>query len=1115
MSSTADKVTCRTAVVVERVRPTLYRAYPLAEPSRVALGTRDEALLELEVYLERAFESASAQELMPHLHRDSMEVVTLRLDVHRDAQRVGHGRVPLQLHAIRIPEDDRDPTRGAWGMLPCVSRTFFVHDGEDFADVAIEAAHKAITADGVDDSDLLEWSQVLEFDLEPIDIRTPQHLLASAPRRLSEAREAQQRRQALRRLRDVGAERSYTVEPAPVVSSRRRLRDDVVDLLQTTPHARHVLLVGERGSGRSHLIDAACARVGRTTVRTSVMRILAGAGGFGALSERLEKLFAATQHTKAVLWFDDLPDLFAQQGKDVTTFAVALRNAMLRDDVVVVADATTDEEHKMREQNPSLFALFSRLALPQMTVADVLDVLQSRPTLQMSDAPWADGLVRQLRDLPLLGAMPKTAVELWEHAQSAHAQDRKAGPLQRRHLLSLVSDKTGVPLFLLDDGVTVAPRAMQDQLQASVVGQGEAIRRVADAVCRLKARLHAAERPLCNLLFVGPTGVGKTEVAKALAHALFGSRDKMVRFDMSEFADDGSAERLIRGTRSDDGLLTKQVRRTPFCVLLLDEIEKAHPAVFDLLLQVLGEGRLSDAKGRVVSFAHCLLIMTSNLGATRGPSIGFSSADDAQTQRYLDAARERFRPEFFGRLDAVVPFSPLSDDDAKRVTRLLVGQVAQRPGLLERHITLDVADDVVAALAAMAQSHKDGARSLRRLLETKCVSPLSGVLTRLPTRQLERVLLHFDDDAAAAVATQARKALGTLGAQTLWASLFDATSLAPKARRSSSESFSYLRRDMDELLEVPQLEDVRQRMTHLAADLASWSDDVAASRRAELARQYEQLRDLWAPVDALRGRLYDAEEVAHLAADAGEDPQDLLPPVDDFRSLQVRRLLVPLLAPHLSAKRQVWLTVQDVLGERASAAWWTSLHRWAQAHDVDVRVHPWKGRKASATASWPTASVFDAGLPLAQALDDHVALDKAIVRADGALAALLLPFEAGLHQVKTTTLQTQDKKTVSPLFVIEVATFAEHLTPLQWEDAEQLLYAGPALEQLKQTPPTRSYTLKGTLVTALHQSFRTPPDACLDVAEEIAFALLLRDDVDVPGARGRVEALNLGVRDAS
>jgi energy-coupling factor transporter ATP-binding protein EcfA2 len=296
-------------------------------------------------------------------------------------------------------------------------------------------------------------------------------------------------------------------------------------------------------------------------------------------------------------------------------------------------------------------------------------------------------------------AFPGKAVRLYEEVRAAARRLDPAGStgIDPDQAYATFSVATGVPRFLLDPAEALGADRLRAQLRARVVGQEDAVERVIETLGVVKAALSQGEKPLASFLFVGPTGVGKTELARALAAQIFGDPTHLIRFDMSEYADPSAAERLIRGTDSREGALTREVRRKPFGVVLLDELEKADPSVFDLLLQVCGEGRLTDARGRTAFFHNVILIMTSNLGAShraRAPlGIGAQAATD--DQHYEDAIEARFRPEFINRIDRIVPFVSLDQAQMQAVTRLMVAKLAGRRGFMDARASLSVTDAAI------------------------------------------------------------------------------------------------------------------------------------------------------------------------------------------------------------------------------------------------------------------------------------------------------------------------------------------------------------------------------------------------------------------------------------
>lgn len=266
-------------------------------------------------------------------------------------------------------------------------------------------------------------------------------------------------------------------------------------------------------------------------------------------------------------------------------------------------------------------------------------------------------------------------------------------------------------------------------IRKGIIGQDEAVEAVTDVICKARARLNDPDRPLGIFLFLGPTGVGKTQCARAVASYLFGDSERMVRFDMNEFIDPWSVPKLTGTFQEPEGLLTGEVRRRPFCVLLLDEIEKAHADVFDLLLQVLGEGRLTDALGRTSDFTNAIIIMTSNLGAREARSrLGFREADTTDEAVYTEAARKFFRPEFFNRLDRIVPFGPLSRSEIEEIAKRLIGDLFQRHGLRQRECAMEVSPTAMGRIVREGYHPQLGARALKRVIERQLAQPVASRL---------------------------------------------------------------------------------------------------------------------------------------------------------------------------------------------------------------------------------------------------------------------------------------------------------------------------------------------------------------------------------------------------
>ena len=352
----------------------------------------------------------------------------------------------------------------------------------------------------------------------------------------------------------------------------------------------------------------------------------------------------------------------------------------------------------------------------------------------------------------LYGEIPAIQKQL-DAAEKADAEDGATGetkpePMVPDHVdadsvAGIVSEWTGIPVGRLMQGENEKLLSMEDYLGKRVIGQKEAIAAVSDAVRRSRAGISDPNRPTGSFLFLGPTGVGKTELAKALADFLFDDEKAMVRIDMSEYMEKASVSRLIGAAPGyigyeEGGQLTEAVRRRPYSVVLFDEVEKANPEVFDVLLQVLDDGRLTDGQGRTVDFKNTILIMTSNLGSQF--LVNQDMDADAKKKAVMDAVHMNFKPEFLNRLDEIVMFHPLTREELGGIVNIQVAQVASR--LTDRRIKLDVTDAAREWLANTGYDPAYGARPLRRLVQTEVGDQLARMLLAGKVHDGDTVLVN-------------------------------------------------------------------------------------------------------------------------------------------------------------------------------------------------------------------------------------------------------------------------------------------------------------------------------------------------------------------------------------
>jgi ATP-dependent Clp protease ATP-binding subunit ClpC len=331
--------------------------------------------------------------------------------------------------------------------------------------------------------------------------------------------------------------------------------------------------------------------------------------------------------------------------------------------------------------------------------------------------------------------------ELEEEWEAGESGERPA--IGEEEIAEIVSMWTGIPVFKLTEAETQKLMRMEEELHKRVIGQHPAIEVISKAIRRSRAGLKDPKRPTGSFIFLGPSGVGKTELARTLAEFLFGDEDAMVRIDMSEYMEKHAVSRLVGSPPGyigydEGGQLTEAVRRKPYCVLLLDEIEKAHPDVFNILLQILEDGRLTDAQGRTVDFRHAIVIMTSNIGAAeiaRNTPLGFAVSDDEtgityddMKNRIMGELKKVFRPEFLNRIDDVIVFHKLGKDEIKQIVELLLLRI--RESMAERELQLELTDPAKELLVEKGWDPAMGARPLRRAIQRYIEDPLADFVLR-------------------------------------------------------------------------------------------------------------------------------------------------------------------------------------------------------------------------------------------------------------------------------------------------------------------------------------------------------------------------------------------------
>lgn len=421
----------------------------------------------------------------------------------------------------------------------------------------------------------------------------------------------------------------------------------------------------------------------------------------------------------------------------------------------------------------------------------------------------------------------------------------------RAEVVARFCGETGMPPLLVRDDLPLDPASVLLAFQRRLIGQDEAVRRMVDLVAVIKAGLSDLRRPLGSFLFVGPTGVGKTEMAKALAEFLFGREDRLIRFDMSEFVGADSVHRFV-GSEGQEGRLVSAIRRAPFSVVLLDEIEKAHPAVFDVLLQVLGEARLSDQAGRTADFRNAVILMTSNLGvSTYKEALGFGGQSRAQSWRehFMAEAARFFRPEFFNRIDAIVPFEPLGAEAIELITEREVDKFLAREGVRQREVPLSIPEPVRRWLAEHGVEPRYGARPLKRLVEQALTAPLARQLSAVNVSSLKAIEARVGQEGPVFEATEGGGKGGGGGVRVRLLKFLQRVSL--------------IRAQVQRWERSPPVRELRHSirlLERLSRDKNFWRDRDRAELRM---RDHDSERTLRDDFERLAGRIYSVEELAY------------------------------------------------------------------------------------------------------------------------------------------------------------------------------------------------------------------------------------------------------------
>jgi ATP-dependent Clp protease ATP-binding subunit ClpC len=521
----------------------------------------------------------------------------------------------------------------------------------------------------------------------------------------------------------------------------------------------NLLLVGEHGAGKRSIAEGIASRIvsgsvpaafeDKRMVELSTTALLAGTSVSGA-QERLLRIFAELARARNIIvYIENIQDLVSADGAGLDV-SEALSKLISSRQSIVIATATPQ----------SYKQLIAHTALSEQMTAITVGIMSQNQTIQVleSKAPYLEYRQDVFFSYQALEAaatyakqfmqdqvLPASAITLLTEAGAIAAAARGKDVLvTAEDVATILSKKTGIPVQTINDDESTKLLRLEEAMHERVVGQTEAVQLVANALRRARAAIRATNRPIANFLFLGPTGVGKTELAKTIADVYFGGESRMIRLDMSEFQDSRAIERLI-GTagQQGSGILTEAVREQPFSLILLDEMEKADPSILNIFLQVFDDGRLTDSVGRTVDFTNTIIIATSNAGTSYvQEQLRAGTAFDAIRNELLHGKlQEYYRPEFLNRFDGIVLFKSLLFDEIKQIAGLMLKRT--QADLEEKGIDLVVSDGALEALAKAGFDPEFGARPMRRAIQDNIENPIASLL--LSGKVGRRATLQIDD----------------------------------------------------------------------------------------------------------------------------------------------------------------------------------------------------------------------------------------------------------------------------------------------------------------------------------------------------------------------------------